>query len=60
MWHSSWPAAAGGAIGDGPHLRAPNGTPLADVMLGVLQALGLEDVQSLGDSEKPFNLKGTG
>jgi hypothetical protein len=42
------------------HLRAPNGTPLADVMLGVLQALGLEDVTSFGDSEKPFNLQGSG
>jgi hypothetical protein len=51
---------AGGAIGGGVHLRAPNGTPLADVMLGVLRALGLEDVTSFGDSEKPFNLQGGG
>jgi len=51
---------AGGAIPGGLHLRAPNGTPLADVMLSVLQAVGHEDIQSFGDSEKPFDLRGSG
>ena len=40
----------------GVHLKAPNGTPLANVMLGVLHALGLEDVESFGDSEGAFDL----
>jgi hypothetical protein len=50
---------AGDAIRGGQHLRAPNGTPLADAMLSVLQALGLDEVQRFGDSEKTFDLNGT-
>ena len=47
---------AGGAIPGGRHLRAADGTSLADVMLGVLHTLGLEDVRSFGDSERAFEL----
>jgi hypothetical protein len=47
---------AGGALKGGVHLRAPNGTPLANVMLGALHALGLEDVERFGDSEGAFDL----
>jgi hypothetical protein len=46
----------GGALRGGLHHKAPNGTPLADVMLGVLHALGLEDVARFGDSESAFDL----
>jgi hypothetical protein len=49
---------AGGAIPGGLHLKAPNGAPLADVMLSVLHALGLDDVPSFGDSERVFPLDG--
>src|SRR5262252_9630398 len=42
---------AGGALKGGLHLKAPNGTPLANVMLSVLHALGLDDVERFGDSE---------
>jgi hypothetical protein len=49
---------AGGAITGGLHLRAPNGTPLADVMLGALHALGLDDLPAFGDSEKAFAVNG--
>jgi hypothetical protein len=48
----------GGALEGGVHLKAPNGTPLASVMLGVLHALGLEDVDRFGDSEGAFDVKG--
>jgi hypothetical protein len=47
---------AGGALPGGLHLKAPNGTPLANVMLSVLHALGLEDVERFGDSEAAFDL----
>jgi uncharacterized protein DUF1552 len=50
----------GGALEGGLHLKAPTGTPLANVMLGVLHALGLEDVGRFGDSEGAFDLKGHG
>ncbi len=48
---------AGGALKGGVHLRAPNGTPLANVMLGVLRALGCEDIERFGDSEGAFDLR---
>jgi hypothetical protein len=47
---------AGGALQGGVHLRARNGTPLADVMLSVLRALGCEDIERFGDSERAFEL----
>jgi len=47
---------AGGALEGGRHLKAPNGTPLANVMLAVLQKLGLDDLTRFGDSEGTFAL----
>jgi len=47
---------AGGRLPGGQHLKAPNGTPLANVMLSVLRTLGLEDVDRFGDSTSPFAL----
>jgi len=47
---------AGGALKGGLHLKAPNGTPLANVMLGVLKAVGLEDMERFGDSDGTFEL----
>ena len=47
---------AGGALKGGRHLKAANGTPLANVMLGALHALGLEDVERFGDSDASFEL----
>ena len=41
---------AGGAIPGGVHLKAPAGTPLANVMLSVLDALGVDDLARVGDS----------
>jgi hypothetical protein len=48
---------AGGAIGGGRHYKAANQTPLANVMLGILHALGMDDVKEFGDSEAVFDLK---
>jgi hypothetical protein len=47
---------AGGALKGGLHLKAPNATPLANVMLAVLRALGFEDLERFGDSEGAFEL----
>ncbi len=47
---------AGGALPGGVHLKAPNGTPLANVMLSVLRAIGLEDLERFGDSEGAYNI----
>ena len=45
---------AGGAIKGGVHVKAGNGTPLSNVMLSLLHALGHDDLQSFGDSEGTF------
>jgi hypothetical protein len=50
---------AGDAIPGGLHLQAPNETPLANVMLGILHALGLTDVERFGDSGSVFDLQRT-
>jgi hypothetical protein len=41
---------AGAALRGGVHVRAPGGTPLANAMLTVLHAMGLDDVETFGDS----------
>jgi hypothetical protein len=47
---------AGGAVPGGLHLKALNGTPLANVMLSVLHAIGLEDLERFGDSGGAYNI----
>jgi hypothetical protein len=49
---------AGGAIRGGMHLKAPNATPLANVMLSILHTLGLSDLERFGDSDGAFDLNG--
>jgi hypothetical protein len=44
----------GGALKGGIHLKAKNGTPLSNVMLSLLHALGHDELQSFGDSEGAF------
>jgi hypothetical protein len=34
----------------GVHVKAPDGTPMANVMLTLLHHLGVDDLQSFGDS----------
>lgn len=47
---------ANGAIPNNLHLKAPDGTPMADVMLTLLHKLGVDDVSSFGDSVGEFSL----
>ena len=47
---------ANGKLDGGLHLRAAPGTPMANVMLSLLQKLGFEEMVSFGDSTAPFSL----
>ncbi len=50
---------AGGANGrleGNMHLRADPGTPMASVMLSLMHKLGLDDIESFGDSSGDFSL----
>ena len=49
----------GGAIKGNLHLKAPDGTPMANAMLSVLQTLGVE-VDSFGDSSAALDLNAAG
>ena len=49
----------GGANGQLPgdaHLRAPAGTPMANVMLTLLHKMGMTEVEQFGDSTREFSL----
>jgi len=48
---------AGGQLKGNLHVKAADGTPMANVMLTVLQKLGVE-IQSFGDSAGTFDLNG--
>lgn len=43
-----------GQLDGNVHIKAPDGTSMADVFLTLLQKLGHEDLQSFGDSAAPF------
>jgi hypothetical protein len=47
---------AGGQLRGGLHLRAADGTPMANVMLSMLHMLGLDDMERFGDSAGTFDL----
>jgi len=47
---------ANGALNGNVHLRAEDGTPMANVMLTLLHRLGLEDLKTFGDSTGEFSL----
>jgi hypothetical protein len=47
---------ANGLLKGGIHLKAEDGTPMANVMLALLHRLGLEDVKTFGDSTGEFEL----
>jgi hypothetical protein len=47
---------ANGYLTGNMHIKAPDGTPMADVMLGLLHGIGLDDVTSFGDSTHEFSL----
>ncbi|MDP2320741.1 MAG: DUF1552 domain-containing protein [Acidobacteriota bacterium] len=46
----------GGALRGNLHLKAADGTPMANAMLALMQDIGLTDVQSFGDSTGRFDL----
>ena len=47
---------ANGALEGNMHLRAPQGTPMANVMLSLTHKLGFDDKKSFGDSTNAFSL----
>jgi hypothetical protein len=48
---------ANGQLAGNLHLKAPDGTPMANVMLTALQSMGMPELKSFGDSTMPFTLK---
>jgi hypothetical protein len=51
---------ANGQLGGGVHLNAPDGTPMANVMLSLLHKLGVSDLRTFGDSTGEFSLPAVG
>ncbi len=49
---------ANGKLQGNLHLRAPDGTPMANAMLAMLHRLGMEDMEAFGDSTGTFELSG--
>jgi hypothetical protein len=49
---------ANGQLKGNLHLKTPEGTPMANVMLTLLHGLGLDDVESFGDSTGTVDLNG--
>jgi hypothetical protein len=47
---------ANGALEGNMHLRAPQGTPMANPLLSLMQAIGHDDMASFGDSTGEFPL----
>jgi hypothetical protein len=47
---------ANGALQGNLHLKAPDGTPMANAMLSLMHRLGLDDLKSFGDSSGEFAL----
>jgi hypothetical protein len=45
---------ANGKLAGNMHLKAPEGTPMANAMLSLLHKLGLEDLETFGDSTGEF------
>ena len=47
---------ANGRLEGNVHLNAPDGTPMANAMLSMMHALGMDDMESFGDSTGEFSL----
>jgi hypothetical protein len=45
-----------GRLANNVHLKAPDGTPMANVYLSLLHKLGMDDIKSFGDSTDEFAL----
>ncbi|MFN0179109.1 MAG: DUF1552 domain-containing protein [Gemmatimonadales bacterium] len=48
---------ANGRLDGNVHLKAPDGTPMANALLGAMHAIGMTDVERLGDSSDFFSLR---
>jgi hypothetical protein len=48
---------AGGRLGGNQHIKAPDGTPMANAMLSMVHTLGMEDVKQFGDSTDALTLR---
>jgi hypothetical protein len=51
---------AGGKLKGHVHIKAPDGTPMANAMLTMLHVLGLDDMKSFGDSTEAMDLNAAG
>jgi hypothetical protein len=51
---------AGGQLKGGLHIKAPDGTPMANVFVSMARMLGMSDVASFGDSTGEFDLNKAG
>ena len=47
---------AQGQLEGNVHVKAPDGTPMANAMLSLLHKLGMEDMESFGDSTGAMSL----
>jgi hypothetical protein len=50
----------GGVVEGGVHLKATDDTPMANVMLSLMHKLGMDDMQSFGDSTGEFSFAAPG
>jgi hypothetical protein len=48
---------ANGRLEGNLHLKAPDGTPMANALLALIHTLGLDDVESFGDSTGEFSFR---
>jgi hypothetical protein len=51
---------ANGALEGGLHLKAPDGTPMADAFLALMRKIGHSEMQSFADSQGQFSLDWSG
>ena len=49
---------ANGQLEGNLHLKAPDGTPMANAMLSLMHRLGMDDMESFGDSTGEFSFSG--
>ncbi|MEE9253334.1 MAG: DUF1552 domain-containing protein [Pseudomonadales bacterium] len=47
---------ANGNLGGNAHVKAPDGTPMANVMLSLMHGLGMDNMKSFGDSTGEFTV----
>ena len=48
---------ANGKLQGNAHIKAPDGTPMANAMLAVMHSLGMSDMKQFGDSTDALNLR---